>query len=338
MTRALRLSLACSATLFFVPFASADEMRRLADTDRTRLAEAFRLADAVGNKVWPDWDKAPFAVLLVTSDNEFLIRHPKPSDDFTALGEDPVLKEKVWSRKRKFSPELLATFPAVGGVPTIVIGQAENTSVKTSTRWVITLLHEHFHQFQNSQPRYFTEVDSLGLARGDKTGMWMLNYDFPYAEREVKEQFSVMAKALGDALKARQTSDFAAKNTAYLDARKKFRSLLSADDAKYFSFQVWQEGIARYTEYHVAELAADREPSKEFQALKDYTTYTDEARAIATGIEKELASVQLDKAKRTALYALGAGEGLLLDATKPGWRKKYFEEKFSLDAHFRTEK
>jgi hypothetical protein len=338
MTRILSLSLACAATLLSAQFAPAAEPPRLADADRTRLAEAFRLADDVGNKVWPDWDKAPFAVLLVTPDTEFLVRHPKPSEDFTTVGEDAVLKTKIWSRKRKFSPELLATFPAVGGVPTIVIGQAENTSVKKSTRWVITLLHEHFHQLQNSQPRYFAEVDSLGLARGDKTGMWMLNYDFPYAKREVKEQFSVMAKALGDALKTRPKSDFTEKTTAYLDARNKFRSLLSADDAKYISFQIWQEGIARYTEYHVAELAAGSEPGKEFQALKDFTTYKDEARSIATGIEKELASFQLDKAKRTAFYALGAGEGLLLDAMKPDWRKKYFEERFSLDAHFRSEK
>jgi hypothetical protein len=337
MYRPLLLSL--TATLFAASLASADESPRVSDTDRTRVAEAFRLADAVGNKVWPEWDQAPFAVLLVTPDHEFLIRHAKPSDDFTSLGEDPVLKSKVWTRKRKFSPELLATFPAVGGVPTIVIGQAENTTAKTSTRWVITLLHEHFHQLQNSQPRYFAEVDSLGLARGDKTGMWMLNYDFPYAKREVKEQFAKMAQSLADALAATGKADFPGKRDAYLEAREKFHSLLSADDRKYLSFQIWQEGIARYTEYHVAKLAAaEHEPTKEFKTLKDYTLYEDEARRIRSGIEKELSSVQLDKAKRTAFYSLGAGEGLLLDVSKPDWRMKYFEEKFTLDPHFKVEK
>src|SRR5262245_39886398 len=92
----------------------------IAEVDRVRIAEAFRLADAVGNKLWPEWDKAPFAVLLVTADHEFLIRHQKPSADFTLLGEDAMLKSKVWWRKRQFGTELLATFPAVGGVSTIV--------------------------------------------------------------------------------------------------------------------------------------------------------------------------------------------------------------------------
>jgi hypothetical protein len=47
--------------------------------------------------------------------------------------------------------------------------------------------------------------------------------------------------------------------------------------------------------------------------------------------------VQLDKSKRTAFYAVGAAEGLVLDSARPAWRKQYFEEKFSLDKHFRSE-
>src|SRR5260221_13789943 len=97
--------------LAFAPLIRA-QAPKLNDTHRERMAEAFRLADALGNKVWAEWDKAPFAVLLVTAEHEFLLRHPKPSDDFTLLGDDTVLKSKVWSRRRKFSPELLATFPA----------------------------------------------------------------------------------------------------------------------------------------------------------------------------------------------------------------------------------
>src|SRR6266478_780488 len=38
----------------------------LSEVDRIRLAEAFRLGESLGNRVWKDWDKAPFAVLLVT--------------------------------------------------------------------------------------------------------------------------------------------------------------------------------------------------------------------------------------------------------------------------------
>jgi hypothetical protein len=307
----------------------------LPNADRVRIAEAFRLADALGNRVWPDWDKAPFAVLLVTPEHEFLIRHPKPSDDFTLIGQDAVLKQNVWFRKRQYPTRLLATFPAVSNVPTIVIGQAENTEAKTSTRWVITLLHEHFHQLQNSQPRYFANVDALGLARGDQTGMWMLNYPFPYAVPEVKDQFATLCRALAEALQAREQPGFSKQFAAYVAAKKKFQSLLKPDDGKYLSFQVWQEGIARYTEYRLARLAAgEYRPTKEFQALKDFTSFNEVEASILRNIEKELASVQLDKAKREVVYNFGAAEGLVLDRANPEWRKRYFEKMLSLEEHF----
>jgi hypothetical protein len=267
------------------------------------------------------------------------MRHPQPSKDFALVGDDALLGRKVWYRKRQYPKNFLATFPAVGGVPTIVIGRAENTESKTSTRWVITLLHEHFHQLQNSQPRYYAEVDALGLSRGDMTGMWMLNYPFPYTKAEVKNEFAEMSKSLGAALQARGQWDFESKLASYLEKKKKFRSLLEADDYKYLSFQLWQEGIARYTEYHLARLAADvYEPGKAFWELKDFRTYKDVARDILSGIEKELASVQLDKAKRTVVYNFGAAEGLVLDRLNSKWQSRYFEDRFALDKHFNAAK
>src|SRR6185503_17602430 len=104
----------------------------LTQIDRVRLREMFRLGDTIGDRVWPGWSKAPFAVLLVTPEYEFLVRHPKPSADFTSLGYDTLLKSDVHYRKRTFSTHLLATFPAISGSmdSTIVVGQAENTSAK----------------------------------------------------------------------------------------------------------------------------------------------------------------------------------------------------------------
>ena len=126
------------------------------------------------------------------------------------------------------------------------------------------------------------------------------------------------------------------KLAAYLPERTRFKSMLDSDDAKYLAFQLWQEGIARYTEYRVADLAASSsKPSKEFRALADYTPFRGEADRLLSSIEKELSSVRLDESKRTAFYALGAAEGLVLDTAWPDWRNKYFDERFSLDGAFR---
>jgi hypothetical protein len=311
--------------------ASAEDKPALREIDRVRLAEAFAIGEQLQDKVWKDWSKAPFAVLLVTADHEFLIRHPKPSPDFVSLGHDALLKSDVYVRPRAHQPDLLATFPAIPGsmVSTIVIGQAENTTKRTSTPWVVTVLHEHFHQLQNSQPTYFADVEGLNLSRGDQTGMWMLNFPFPYDTPELAKEFSALGALLAEALE--QPS----KTAAYLAARRKIAQSLGTDDYKYFSFQVWQEGIARYTEYRIASLAAKRhKPSAAFTALSDYKPLKEVAGEIKSGIVRELTHLDLPSVRRVAFYPIGAGEGLLLDKVKPGWQQRYFTDKFDVEKCF----
>jgi len=301
-------------------------------TDRTRLAEAFRLADQLGDRIWPGWRRAPYAVLLVTPEYEFLIRHPLPSPDFTNLGYDRELASNVFYRKRTMSPRLLATFPAISGsmVSTIVVGQAENTLAKTSTPWVITLLHEHFHQLQDSQPNFYVDVNALNLARGDQSGIWMLNYAFPYDRTEVQEQFTAMSELLAAAVRAPKR-ERAMRVRDYLAARRRFQKLVGPEDYKYLAFQFWKEGIARYTEYHLARLAATNyRPTKEFRALADYRSFADVARTTYDNILVQLRTQKLGESKREVVYSFGAAEGLLLDQTRPGWRRRYFVKKFDL--------
>src|SRR5258705_3375422 len=99
--------------VLFVLFAGssvvAQDKLNIPNVDRTRLAEAFRIGEVVGNRVWKDWNKAPFAVLLITPENEFLIRHPQPSKDFTLVGYDSLLKSNVYFRKRTQRINSLAT-------------------------------------------------------------------------------------------------------------------------------------------------------------------------------------------------------------------------------------
>lgn len=333
----LRNAIVALLLLLGATIVSAQNGPQLDELDRVRLAEAFRISDELGNQLWAGWSKAPLAVLLVTPDHEFLIRHPRPSPDFTALGYDPLLRSQVYYRKRTQPIDRLATFPLVGGIPTIVIGQAKNTAKKTSTPWVITVLHEHFHQLQYSQPNYYADVNALALARGDQTGMWMLNYPFPYDWMEMEEHFSLLTLMLADAVEAKTRADFAGKLSIYLKQRHELEQTLSPDDYTYFSFQLWQEGIARYTEYRIAQLAAlNYRPSKAFRALPDYQSFSAVANDTKQHIVSELRIGQIGSYKRVLFYAMGAGEGLLLDRASPRWRQRYLVDKFYLNKYFET--
>jgi hypothetical protein len=110
---------------------------------------------------------------------------------------------------------------------------------------------------------------------------------------------------------------------------------LSEDDYKYFSFQVWQEGVARYTEHKIARAAADGySPSEEFGSLSDFVTFDAAADSIYRAIEVGLAQCSLAEDKRVAFYPFGAAEALVLDAARPGWQDHYFSKKFCLESHY----
>jgi hypothetical protein len=296
--------------------------------DAVRLAEAIRLTESVRDDLWPGWSSTPMPVLLVLDSVEFLIGHPRPTADFARRGYDPILRREVWTRSRRFPPDLLATFPAVGGVPTIVIGSAERTG-KTSTAWVLTVLHEHFHQWQNSQPHYYSGVAQLDLAAGDTTGQWMLDYPFPYDSPPLQPAMRRWASALARVLEP--PASVRPDLSAVIAARDSLRSRLTASDYRYLEFQLWQEGTARFIECAAAGAATRHgEPSPEFRALFDYEPYDHAAARMLRSLRQELEQLSLARQRRVSFYTLGAATALLLDRAGNGWKRGYVERPFAL--------
>ncbi len=316
------------------------------EIDRVRLAEAFRLAEECGERVWPGWSAAPFELLLVTDDREFLLRAAERPAGFERIGEDPRLGGAILARERVFPPNLLATFPAFGSEPTIVVGTAEATGTG-STQWVVKVLHEHFHQLQMSAPGYYEESDALGLSEGDDQGSWMLDFPFPYGSQAVGAVYGEVAEAVARQLSENVSAGSAGSNgsgasdgsgasgvmAAFRDRYRRLEAALSGKDFNYLSFQLWQEGIGRYVELRVAECAAAGfRPSAAFQALADFESFSSFATRLRASILDSLRAPALAEEKRVAFYDLGAGIGLLLDRSGADWKRRYLEEKFFLDA------
>jgi hypothetical protein len=226
---------------------------------------------------------------------------------------------------------MLATFPAVAGIPTIVMGQPEATR-QSSPRWVLTLLHEHVHQLQSSQPDYYAGVAALNLARGDTTGQWMLDYPFPYDAPAVVSAFSSFTRSLGHLLSATSDADATTGARELLRARRALRESITAADDRYLEFQLWQEGVARYAELRLAAQAASLSagPDAAFQALPDYAPYHEVAAAMRHEVLLALTTQRLDRTRRVTFYAAGAALALALDRLEPAWRTRYFTEPFRL--------
>lgn len=302
---------------------------KMTTEDSVRMGEFYRLASQIQDQVWPGWSKTPTPILLVTPDGEFLTHAEKAPERFADTGNG------FFMRARQFPTNLQATFPAFGPPSVIVVGTPENTASKTSTPWLIMLMHEHFHQLQDAQPNAFRSVEQLGLSHGDKTGMWMLNYPFPYEKAEVTAGFATMRDALLGAVAETDERKFKILAAQYVQKRKAFFALLAPDDRKYFNFQVWREGIARYTEVKAAEAAAKYQPTPEFAALADFTAFAEYAKGKRAASLTELKQTNFAESKRVAFYSFGAAEGFLLDRMHPDWKERYFQHPFTLDENFK---
>ena len=310
-------------------FQSIPQMRK---EDKIRIREAINISNRFGDVIWPGINDVPFVVLFVTDSIEFLINHPYPSADFKISEEDSLLKTKIFYRKRQYPKTFLATFPAVNGVNCMVVGTPENTG-KNSTDWIITLLHEHFHQFQYTQKDHYASVAGLDLANGDETGMWQLNYPLPYDSLPISSQYSKYTRAMSNAVSAINNKDFRKLLRQYTYERKKLIGLFKPSDYKYFSFQLWQEGIARYTEYKFLEVLNDYTPSIEGAALPDFISFNKFRKQFLKQHLGSVTALKFETDKRVCFYDIGLAEGMLLDKRNPQWRSEYFTTRFFLEKY-----
>lgn len=301
---------------------------KMSANDTIRVREFYRLADKIQDQIWPGWGGVPAPVLLITPANEFLTHHPNPPKEFLDAGDGFLV------RPRQFPVQLEATFPAFDQLSVIVVGAPETTASRASTTWLFTLMHEHFHQLQDEQPGYYTKVNELGLSRGDKTGMWMLNFPFPYEKPEAVQGFAALRDLLLATLAESDEAKFKDLARKYSTARRTYFAQFSEDERKYFEFELWKEGIARYTQVKCAEAAASYMPSNEFAARPDFESFASQAAKARPATLSELKQINLAEAKRTVVYSFGAAEGFLLDRMRPDWHKDYFQHPFSTSVYF----
>ncbi|HET7041725.1 MAG TPA: hypothetical protein VFI13_06890 [Gemmatimonadales bacterium] len=298
----MRLFLSLVLALGVVPAAEGQALPAGVDSG---VALASRLAQTSGDRLWPGWSDAPSQLLIIGDSVESFV---------------PAFGAAVkWTRPRVFPPAIQATFPAVDGVPTIVIGPPA-ASHQPVERWALTLLHEHLHQLQYSRPDYYPRLAALDLARGDSTGMWALNFPFPYDSAPVAAALQRWAAAMASALRAsaaggRLDLREVRASRAALDA------LLAPDDLRYLNFQLWQEGVPRWTELAIARdgVAHGLIGAGELQWQQD---------RVVGGLER------LDPAgdRRVIVYALGAAVAELLTREGKPWRQTYFDRMFELDS------
>lgn len=308
------------------------------------LRESLYLVTVIGNVIWQGWTQVPLPALIVGEEREFLVNAPEGVD----LGEEWSTEEQffggraIYSRPREYDPALRATMP-VEGVPAAVMGRWEHRE-ESPNEWAITLAREWFHVLQLHRQAN-QKVSALGLVDVDVPA-WQIDYDFPYSDPEVGNALHLLGQSLYDFLtsaarlpQSRQRAFVAETARAALENLRAIVRLKHGDEVyRYFQFIAWKEGVARYTEVHLARRAAEKEivdefrPRPGFDLLRGATSY---ARLWQDTVRTKYWLIRNagrpGERNRTSLYAIGHGIAELLDAVDADWKEHYFEPDVWLD-------
>lgn len=290
-----------------------------AELDRRVIADAQAIVRNEGDLLWPGLSQAPLPTLLIGPEHETLFCGLHTSG-FSVIGFDPITKCTMQVRARQLPVDLSAATD-LGNVSVIHMGLPDALEA-TPADWIVTYLHEAFHQYQSTLPGYVSALDGVRARLGEAGDQWVLEYLFPYADPKVKAEFAAMTLSAGQFLSAENDEQAQAAIRSYVEARNRARNAMSHDDWLYYEFQVGQEGVARWTELKFS--AAGGNARADIAAIgKDRTG----------GLAASLGAIDrqgLNMWKRSSFYVLGAIEASMLERMRPQWQQEYATNPFAM--------
>ena len=305
----------------------------LPDQHRIELLEAFRLAAELGPQIWPGFELGQPPVLLIVGETEYLLNRDKAPDNFAKQEGQRFNSAPIFARPRQMSPAMTAAFPALGdGVDTVVVGTPQQTQ-RTPAGWTLMVAHELFHTFQGRRGLH-QKITSLKIGPPEDSS-WHLGFPFPYSEPDIENALHLLGYSI---YRAASLPEDAAQNQLKYDstvAKEAWHNLVRllelrfGDDryANYMRYQIAKEGVARYFEHQMAQLAAQGgyRPGAEFASSQEADPYRkiwDEVYSPQLYLIKHAGHVSRS---RSEFYGLGHGMALLLDRLSPDWKERYFE-------------
>lgn len=315
---------------------------RLEPLDKIRLAETLHLKSSLGDAIWDGFGLEPIPIVLHYGQVSFLIGYPGrlPEAWQEVLGDD--FQGQVYYRKPETNPQNFAL--QVGEV--WVAGLATKTMadqfliqtvrdflppvldtifpyrilIQPSETQIGGVIHESFHVIQaRRSPERLEAAESIHRL-GDR--YWAMDAKMRTAWSEEANLLSKAGSATTDA-EARQLAQ------QFLEARQQRRQQagLSADLVDYERWLEWEEGLAKYTEVKILQLAFESgtyQPLSEMAMDPDFNEYRGyKNRWTQEAIQLKLQARQEGESR---FYQTGLAIATLLDRLDEGWKDRVLEE------------
>lgn len=295
--------------------------------------ELYHLWLVEAGRIWTGASETKVPVLYIKSKTEYAIGFPEKMKGFVPVSTPGEQHLSVQARPRMLATDLSASFP-IDGVPAVVIASPELLK-KSPEDWVLVAAHEMFHVFQATKGSY-AKTATLKISSSDNPS-WQLTFPFPYANADVMRLIHLQGYTLWLTATSKDDGEAQYNLGTTLEAAQVYRAFLDrmaqTTDYSYSEFQEWNEGVAAYTQYRLAEAAAQNSyvPTAAFRALPGFQGYPVLWSRTYQNWPYLVKHAGRAARNRNAFYHLGMGKALALDKVYPAWKMQYFAAGVWLD-------
>lgn len=340
---------------------------RLSEQDKARLLEAAHLRESLGDTVWPGWHSLDIPVITYNESYAFLIGLPDPPagwlkvpqeeqrggpwelvpDD--SIGGQPYYRQPLPDPDR--TPENFTVLVSDRWVATLQTKEFMLISfvdglrselppvvrsivpyrllwwllVRDSDGYISALLHEQFHAYQGTHAGARLESAERAVNHQDR-----YPWDDPDSEQIWREELELLYRAATAETEA-EAADLAQQ---FLDRRAERRTTagLDADLIGFEREREWLEGLAKYAELEIGQVAQgtpDYQPLPAMEIDSDFNGYTGRAKFRQDQLVELKRMTNNDGEVR--FYYTGMAQAVVLDRLMPGWKPLAFEQDVYLE-------
>jgi len=350
----------------FLLSSHSPEVGYLSELDKSRISETYHLLHTFGNSLWPGWGNAYIPVIIYNEEYAFLggYQNPPPGwikvpqninygtswelvpDD--TLGNQPYYRQHLadgitpqaftvrvgekWTASMTtrdwmvigIGNELRDGFPPV--LKYIIPYRFISKFVTGNTdQYLAALVHECFHAYQGLIAR-----DRLESA---ETVLGKVGSRYPWGDESFNKSWKAELNLLADALSVKNDSARIELTGRFLTQRRERRQACSLDPdlVNLERLREWEEGLAKYTELAIWQMAGKDTTYCSVAAIQNdpdfynYTTYRKQWAQEVTTIRFQVWGDEI------RFYYSGMALAFLLDRLHPGWKDRILQDNVFLE-------
>jgi hypothetical protein len=340
-------------------------IERLSEAEKARLAEAFHLRQAMGDRVWPGWDQARIPIIVHNEAYAFLVGYPEaetPPDGWVRVPWDeeqggpwePVPGDTFHGETyyRQLLPDPEAT--------------PENFTVRVGDHWAATLWTREYARvsfltgFREELPPFLRPVVPYRLLwrlllGATETYVGALAHEsfhayqgmeaegrlyaaeraasledrYPWEDEASEEAWQAELDLLHSAVEASSDAEAASLAREFLARREERRAAPGTSDelVDYERRWEWLEGLAKYAELSIQRQAGLSEGYLPLPAIgNDPDFHGYRDRERFWGQKVDEIKRMSGRSGDTRFYYSGFGQAVLLDRLMPGWKARAWSE------------